>query len=259
MTKNTDLDYVPGRNDMNLVHSSKNGTFPLWEIRIWDLNLYCIVHRFLLQFKIMTIKDDLKRQFGSIDIYIFDQLLKGRFDNCSRLLEVGCGTGRNLVFFLRNGFDVHGLEPDSKAVARVRQIAAELAPQLPSGNFRIGKVEEVHYPPCSFDVVIANAVLHFAPDETRFMRMLHAMWQMLEPGGLFFARLASTTGCEDIVNRIDGKQHRLPKGEERFLVDHDMLIQITTELGGELLEPLKTTRVANERCMTTWVVKKNSR
>ena len=51
-------------------------------------------------------------EFGEIDIYLFDQLLRGRFDGRRRLLDAGCGTGRNLRFFLRCGFDVRAADVD---------------------------------------------------------------------------------------------------------------------------------------------------
>jgi hypothetical protein len=34
-------------------------------------------------------------------------------------------------------------------------------------------------------------------------------------------------------------------------------MRLTAELGGELLDPLKTTVVQNQRSMTTWVMRKN--
>jgi hypothetical protein len=34
-------------------------------------------------------------------------------------------------------------------------------------------------------------------------------------------------------------------------------MRLTAELGGELLDPLKTTVVQNQRCMTTWVLHKS--
>ena len=49
--------------------------------------------------------DALRRELGEIDIYLFDQLLKGRFDGRRRMLDAGCGHGRNLVYFFRGGFE----------------------------------------------------------------------------------------------------------------------------------------------------------
>ena len=47
------------------------------------------------------------------------------------------------------------------------------------------------------DVVMSNAVLHFARDGQQFEAMLRQMWRVLKPGGIFFARLASTIGIDD--------------------------------------------------------------
>jgi tellurite methyltransferase len=86
--------------------------------------------------------------------------------------------------------------------------------------------------------------------------MLRGTWKALTPGGLFVCRLASSIGMEQQMKAIAGRRHRLPDGSERYLVDATLLTNLTRELGGELLDPLKTTVVDNQRCMTTWVVRK---
>ncbi len=107
-----------------------------------------------------------------------------------------------------------------------------------------------------FDVVLSSAVLHFASDEQRWESMVKEMWRVLKPGGIFFARLASSIGIEDKIELIDGRRYHLPDGSERFLVDEPMLLRVTEELGGEFLEPIKTTIVQNLRAMTTWCLRK---
>ncbi len=193
-----------------------------------------------------------------MDIYLFDQLLKGRFDGRKSVLDVGCGGGRNLVYFLRNGFDVFAIDRDPQAIERVRELAAKLAPALPADNFRVGNIEEMACDEASFDAVISCALLHFADDEAHFDRMLNAMWRVLNPGGLFFVRLASSIGLEDRVRKISGRRFTLPDGSERFLVDEPMLLDLTERLGGTLLDPLKTTIVQDMRCMTTWCLRKSA-
>ena len=64
---------------------------------------------------------ELHATFGEIDIYLFDQLLRGRFDRRRRILDAGCGDGRNLPYFLSRGFDCFGVDRDPSAVARVRR------------------------------------------------------------------------------------------------------------------------------------------
>ena len=195
-------------------------------------------------------------QFGDIDIYVFDQLLRGRIAPGMRVLDVGCGSGRNLVYLLRAGFEVFGVDADPMAIERIRQLAANVAPHLPASNFRVDAIEQITFPEEFADVVISSAVLHFARDEGHFAAMLRGTWRVLKRGGLLVCRLASSIGMERQVTPIAGRRHLLPDGSQRYLVDERLLMDLTNELGGELADPLKTTIVQNLRCMTTWVVRK---
>jgi tellurite methyltransferase len=197
----------------------------------------------------------LQEQFGPIDIYLFDQLLRARIVPGMRIFDAGCGSGRNLVYLLREGYEVFGVDADSSAVEHVRWIAASLAPKLSPHNFRLEKIEAISAPDSFADVVLVNAVLHFARDDAHFDAMLRGAWRVLRPGGLFFCRLASTVGLQH--QQVAGRRFISPDGEERYLVDEALLMEYTRTLGGELLDPLKTTVVQDQRCMTTWVVRKN--
>ncbi len=196
---------------------------------------------------------DLREQFGQIDIYLFDQLLRGRILPGMRILDAGCGYGRNLIYFFREGYELFGVDADARAIDSVHR----LAPSLPAANFRVEPVEQMSFPDALADVVLSSAVLHFARDDSHFLAMLRGTWRVLKPGGLLFCRLASTIGMEDRMHRIAGRRFLLPDGSERYLVDEALLLQLTGEFGGVLADPLKTTVVQNQRCMTTWVVRKN--
>lgn len=198
----------------------------------------------------------LLERFGSIDIYVFDQLLRGRIAPGMRVLDAGCGRGRNLVYFLREGYEVLALDPDAGAVEAVRSLARRLAPSLPEASFRQEPVEASTFSGGCADVVLSNAVLHFARDEEHFLAKLRGTWRLLAPGGLFFCRLASSIGMERSVRPLGGRRYALPDGTDRFLVDEAYLVALTADLGGTLLDPIKTTVVAGQRAMTTWVVRK---
>ena len=201
-------------------------------------------------------RSDLEVQFGQIDIYLFDQLLRGRIRPGMRVLDAGCGEGRNLVYLLRAGYDVHATDVDSRAVDAVRQMAARLAPALPATNFRVEPIERMTFDDSSVDVVISSAVLHFAEDDTQFAAMVREMWRVLRPGGLLFCRLASTIGIENQVRPRGGRRFLLPDHTERYLVDEALLVALTEDLGGVPADPLKTTVVQDQRSMTTWLVRK---
>jgi tellurite methyltransferase len=198
----------------------------------------------------------LQQLYGNVDIYLFDQLLKGRFDNCKKVLDAGCGGGRNIVYFLQNGFEVHGIDPNPNAVAEVQALSKALAPANPVTNFVNCPAEDMPFKDVEFDLVICSAVLHFANDSNHFDAMLRSIWRVLKPGGFLFARLASDIGIEGLVIPLGNSRYALPDGSERFLVNEQILMEYTQDLNGELFEPIKTTNVQNLRCMTTWCLRK---
>lgn len=199
----------------------------------------------------------LQEQFGAIDIYLFDQLLRGRITPGMRIVDAGCGSGRNVVYLLREGYEVFGVDSDPRALESLRRLAAVLAPALPAANFRVEAVEAMSFPDGFAGAVICSAVLHFARDDAHFDAMLRETWRVLQPGGLLFCRLASSIGIEAQIQPLGGRRYWLPDGSERYLVDEPLLLRLTGELGGQLADPLKTTVVQNQRSMTTWIVRKN--
>jgi tellurite methyltransferase len=199
---------------------------------------------------------ELQAQFGEIDIYLFDQLLRGRFDGRRRVLDAGCGAGRNLPYFLARGFDIYAIDEDPAAVASARALAVRLAPALPEDRIRQGTLHALPWGDGGMDAVVCSAVLHFARDRDDFERMVGELWRVLTPGGLFFARLASSIGIESRLTAATGRV-RLPDGSDRFVVDEQLLLDTTRNLRGSLIDPIKTTNVQNQRCMTTWIVQKN--
>ena len=198
---------------------------------------------------------ELRSGFGEIDIYLFDQLLRGRFDRRQRVLDAGCGSGRNLPFFLQHGFDVRIADADPASIDAVRRLATALNATIPPEHAYCGSLDALPWSDASVDAVICSAVLHFARDEDDFDAMLDELWRVLAPGGLLFARLATSIGLERQLTAAVGRV-RLPDGSDRFVVDERTLLEWTAAHHARLLDPIKTTNVQNQRCMTTWVLEK---
>jgi tellurite methyltransferase len=195
-----------------------------------------------------------QQQFGQIDIYIFDQILRGNITADMRVLDAGCGYGRNLVYLLREGCEVFALDAGAGCVEHVRQLSGTLMTGLPADNFQVGFIERMPFPDEFADVVICNSVLHFARDHEHFHMMLAELWRVLRPGGMLFCRLGSRIGME--FEPIGGNRFVVGDGSKWYLVNEKMLLELTDELNGVLVDPLKTTIVQDSRCMTTWVVRK---
>lgn len=212
---------------------------------------------------------ELTRAVGSMDIYLLDQLLRGRIAGGSRIFDAGCGGGRNLEWFLRAGHPVAGVDHDPSAIDEVRERADRFATDSVGTRdgseaeasaislFRVEAIESNTFEERSADVVISSAVLHFARDHDHFRSMLDGSWRVLASGGLFFCRLASRIGMSEKRFRplADGR-YTMPDGSDRYLVDEARLLTLARELDGKLLDPIKTTVVQDQRCMTTWVLRR---
>lgn len=190
------------------------------------------------------------------DVYLIDQILKGRISNDARVIDVGCGGGRNLPWFLRRGMDVTALDPNPDAFLALDERLSAMGLTLPREKRVELAVEHSKLPPQSFDLVISNAVLHFASGHDHFRAMLDATWELVAPGGLLFVRLTSSVGIESCVQDLGDGRYWLPDESERYLVTEAVLLEETRRLGGELLDPIKSTVVQSLRTMTTWVLKR---
>ena len=196
----------------------------------------------------------LEEQFGQIDIYVFDQILRGNIAPGMRVLDAGCGYGRNLVYLLREGCEIFALDANADGVAHVRQLSASLETGLPAANFQVGAIEAMPFADGFADVVLCNSVLHFARDDQHFRAMLDGLWRAVRPGGMLFCRLGSRIGMD--FPHVRGNIFVTGDGSEWYLVDEAMLLALTEELNGVMVDPLKTTVVQDYRCMTTWVLRK---
>jgi hypothetical protein len=192
------------------------------------------------------------------DIYLIDQVLKGRLDHLGCVVDVGAGAGRNLPWFVGRAERVVALDPRPEAFEAMDEGLSELGfnAKARAGVERVlGRIEDAPLEPGVADLVICNAVLHFAEDAAGFEAMLRGAWALVAPGGMFFARLASSVGIEGRLVPLGGGRFLLPDESERFLVDACGLEEWPDRLGAERLEPVKTTVVSGLRAMSTWVLR----
>lgn len=197
---------------------------------------------------------NIQELFGEIDIYVFDQILRGNIAPGMRILDAGCGYGRNLVYLLREGAEVFAVDASPAGVEHVRQLSKSLNTGLPDENFQVGRVEKMPFADEFADVVICNSVLHFARDDAQFLAMHAELWRVLRPGGLLFCRLASRIGMD--FEPMGNGLYAMPDGQAWYLVDEQKLMALTASMKAFMVDRLKTTIVQNHRCMTTWVVRK---
>jgi len=198
---------------------------------------------------------ELNHLLGNIDIYLLDQILKARFDHDFKILDAGCGEGRNLIYFLRNDYQVWGIDKNNDAIQMLKYLAKSIKKEYPLDRFMSGDVEKMPYADFEFDAIISSAVLHFAENTNHFISMMEELVRVLKPGGILFARMTTDVGMEDTIKPIGNGKYILPDESIRFLLTKQLLKDMIDRFGFEFIEPFKTVIVDNKRCMSTLVLK----
>ena len=183
----------------------------------------------------------LNQLLGNIDLYLLDQILKGRYEPTMRILDAGCGEGRNAHYFIRTGYDIWGLDQHPTALRLLRLTGKSLHPDFDPEKFIQADLTDIPFPDDSFDALIACSVLHFAPDEAAFRQMMDALCHVLKPSGSLFIRMATNIGQADPSSSV----HQRADGEPSFLLTQPLLDHLIEHYQFDWLEPLRIERVAN--------------
>lgn len=198
---------------------------------------------------------EINKYLGNIDLYLLDQVLKNKIEPEAKILDAGCGEGRNLIYFLNSGYEVHGIDQNSDAIRMLQFIVGSGYPNCPKDHFQQGELSALPYKDGQFNYIICSAVLHFAQSEEHFWKMMKELDRVLDIEGVIFIRMASDIGLLGHEPISNGKFH-LTDGSQRFLITEKMIETIIEEWNYAKLEPIKTVVVENKRCMTTLVLKK---
>jgi len=205
----------------------------------------------------MTV-EDLNSQLGNIDIYLLDQILKGRFNKSMKILDAGCGEGRNLIYFMREGFSVWGIDQNPLAIKYLHTLARTINKSIPDESFLLGDLRDIPFPDENFEVVISSAVLHFSDGKNDFQKMFSELMRVLKQGGILFLRMCTDVGMNKMVHVSEG-MYKLPDGTKRYILTEEMLRLLIDKYSLQYLEPFKSVVVHGLRSMATLVLEKGQK
>ena len=201
---------------------------------------------------------DLNRLLGNVDIYLLDQILKGRFTKEMKILDAGCGEGRNAIYFIQKDYRIFGIDPNEAAIQYCRFLSKSLNPNFDAHRFQVGRLEEIPFHAGAFDAVICSAVLHFAESVDNFWQMILEIHRVLKSGGIFWFRM--TTAFGRILEQsqvLENGKYALPDGSEWFLFLPEYVDKLE-KIGFRFLEPMKTVLIPGQREMGVFVMEKTN-
>ena len=142
-----------------------------------------------------------------------------------KLLETGCGPGRDLVFFHQQGYEVTGTDY-TPAVVEIAEKQEGL-----QGRIKIMDMRYLTFASLSFDAIWDNAAFHHIPTvETN--KVIQGYNRVLKSGGVLFLRVKKGDG----ETQVDTNEYN--KGETRFykLYQEEELRDLLERNGFEILD-----------------------
>ncbi|MDW3196962.1 MAG: class I SAM-dependent methyltransferase [Cytophagales bacterium] len=192
--------------------------------------------------------------FGDMDLFLLDLLLKGRIE-AGKILDIGFGTGRNLIHFLqRPEFEVHGIESDQSCVSLMQMMVASFENQHPD-RFLPRSTTQLPYPEKFFETVICARVFHFLNDQEKWTAW-EAISKVLVPGGVLYLTSNSLVNFETrSVATKDGK-HTFPDETTGYFLSSTQLDRMVKDPKFEQIEPVRHIQYDNRHAETILVLQK---
>ncbi len=159
-------------------------------------------------------------QVSSIAVARFEST----FTTGGKLLDIGCGSGRDLELLARMGFDVYGVDPSAEFI----QLAQQTHPELES-RLSVSGLPELGIPfGGNFDGVLCYGVLMHLNQEA-LVRSVNSLRACLKPHGRAIVAIpAKKSGIDKQHRDEEGRLFQLHRGED--------LQSLFTSNGFELIE-----------------------
>ena len=205
----------------------------------------------------MPDKLELVHKLGRIDLYLLDQLMKGRIQPQMRILDAGFGHGRNAQYFIENNFDIWGVDRKAELTEFINAQIDIWNPNYDKSKFKIASLEAIPFPDNHFDFIISSAVLHFAENRNHFIRLFEETIRVLKSGGIFWFRMTTKHTLVQHAEHLQDDIYVLPDGSTRYLLDATILKDLMEKHHLVFVDPFKTVNVADLRTMCVCALAKN--
>ena len=152
----------------------------------------------------------------------------------AKILDVGCAAGFLLEVAMERGYDPYGIE--------LSRFAADMAEKaIGSGRIYCGRLEDVDWPPETFDVIFLCDVLEHFPDPRAALGILR---RLTKPGGILFA---VTPNVGSLSAKIMGKHWANVREEHLFYLDEGTAGQLLGPAGYHLNAVESAIKVVNAK------------
>lgn len=118
---------------------------------------------------------------------LFGDYLRGvkpNFNSDTKVLDVGCGFGNNLLPFLVKGCKCYGIEISEEIAKLTQNILINKG--FSNAIIRKGNNQSIPFGDKEFDLIVSNNVIHYEKDEANYLKALGEYSRVLKNGGCLY-------------------------------------------------------------------------
>lgn len=160
------------------------------------------------------------------------------FSAGQRILEIGCGNGRDAFFFARSGFDIVALDKSEEAIKSCRELVSGSTPEFVCGEASDPSLAETG----KFQIVYSRFSLH-AMTATEENAALTSAFALLAPGGLLCIECRSINDPLSRKGEVISPTERIDGHYRRFIVLEELTEKLTG-LGFSIIESIEADGLA---------------
>ena len=185
-----------------------------------------------------------------MDLSLIDAILKGYLPASGTVLDVGCGEGRNGLYFIRTGFEYLGIDQDSSKIRLLEYLSSSLSNA--NASFKVGKMQEISFEN-RFDLVVASRILHFSEDRLDFLSIWEKLISSMKAGAVIYFAMDSAIATEFVLQKTNGFSE-FCDGRVSFALTEPLYQEMKVDLVE--VEPLKTIIYQNQRVQSFGLLRK---
>ncbi|MEM6735448.1 MAG: methyltransferase domain-containing protein [Bacteroidota bacterium] len=194
---------------------------------------------------------DINNYFGDMDLFLIDAILKGKIPQEGKVLDIGCGEGRNGIFFINEEYEYLGIDQNASRISLIDYLSKSSKTAI--ARFQVGRMQEIDLSE-EFDVIICSRILHFAENEQDFQLIWRNIVQHLNTQGVLYFSMDSAMIGQEVKAKGNGK-YEFQDGHISYALNPSLYEYMLK--GFSELEYLKTVIYNNKRINSFGLLRKD--
>jgi tellurite methyltransferase len=195
-------------------------------------------------------QEKLLGELGQLNLHLLEQVRNGQIQPQMKILEIGCGYGHNIRFFIKHGYDAYGIDKSEEAIQLIKEYLPGWNPSLKTENFQVAEPLTLPFQEGFFDYTYALHFSEFTNNADSLAPLLKEALRVVKPSGVLFLQLETNIGLEGKVLHLTGNRYLMQDGQEKILISETELNNLVKSLNCNSLLPMTTLMYHSKKSYT---------